>query len=196
MRCTTPAWSSSRSALSAPPASRPKREFQAEVCKKAGLDRMRQVFMRAVRRRNALVYHPLWVLRYLFRGRAFQVVVDGYSGEILYGKAPGNTCIVRLRWCWAWPSVLSWQSMARPLSSPPRMARGHILGSAGLVGCRRRYHVRRLPRLPPHRAVRISPGRIGGDCQRKECRGNGHFRNGCGAVDQPIALVAAGLPAL
>jgi hypothetical protein len=44
-----------------------------------------------VRRRYALVYHPLWVLRYAFRGRVFQVVVDGYSGEVLYGKAPGNT---------------------------------------------------------------------------------------------------------
>jgi hypothetical protein len=66
-------------------------QFQAQVEKKAGLDRLAQVFTRLVRRRYALVYHPLWVLRYLFRGRAFQVVVDGYSGEVLYGKAPGNT---------------------------------------------------------------------------------------------------------
>lgn len=66
-------------------------QFQAQVVKKAGLDRLAQVFMRAVRRRYALVYHPLWVLRYLFRGRVFQVVVDGHSGEVLYGKAPGNT---------------------------------------------------------------------------------------------------------
>lgn len=66
-------------------------QFQAEVEKKSRLDRLAQVFVRAVRRRYALVYHPLWVLRYAFRGRAFQVVVDGYSGEVLYGKAPGNT---------------------------------------------------------------------------------------------------------
>jgi hypothetical protein len=33
----------------------------------------------------------LWVLRYLYRGRAFQVVVDGSTGKVLYGKAPGNT---------------------------------------------------------------------------------------------------------
>jgi hypothetical protein len=38
-----------------------------------------------------LVYYPLWVLRYLYRGRSFQVVVDGFSGEVLYGKAPGST---------------------------------------------------------------------------------------------------------
>lgn len=66
-------------------------QFQAEVERKSGLDRLAQVFVRAVRRRYALVYHPLWVLRYLFRGRAFQVVVDGHTGEVLYGKAPGNT---------------------------------------------------------------------------------------------------------
>jgi hypothetical protein len=66
-------------------------QFQAQVVQRAGLDRLAQVFMRLVRRRYALVYHPLWVLRYLFRGRAFQVVVDGYSGHVLYGKAPGNT---------------------------------------------------------------------------------------------------------
>ena len=66
-------------------------QFQAEVEKKSNLDRLAQVFVRAVRRRYALVYHPLWVLRYTFRGRVFQVVVDGYSGEVLYGKAPGNT---------------------------------------------------------------------------------------------------------
>jgi hypothetical protein len=67
------------------------KEFEQDVRHKAGLDRFSQVFIRMLRRRYALVYHPLWVLRYLFRGRSFQVVVDGYSGQILYGKAPGNT---------------------------------------------------------------------------------------------------------
>ena len=56
----------------------------------AGLDRISQVFLRSFTQRFALVYHPLWVMRYLFRGRAFQVVVDGVSGKVLYGKAPGN----------------------------------------------------------------------------------------------------------
>lgn len=66
-------------------------EFKAQVEKKAGLDRLSQVFVRFIRRRIGLVYYPLWVLRYLYRGRAYQVVVDGYNGEILYGKAPGST---------------------------------------------------------------------------------------------------------
>jgi len=65
--------------------------FDEQVRSKARLDRLAQLFTRTVRKRFALVYHPLWMLRYLYRGRAFQVVVDGYSGQTLYGKAPGNT---------------------------------------------------------------------------------------------------------
>lgn len=40
--------------------------------------------------RRALVYFPLWVARYTFRERAYQIVLDGTSGKVLYGKAPGN----------------------------------------------------------------------------------------------------------
>ncbi|MBN1178912.1 MAG: hypothetical protein JXD18_06855 [Anaerolineae bacterium] len=67
------------------------RDFHARVQHMASLTRVSQVFLRFVRRRMGLVYYPLWVLRYLYRGRAFQVVVDATSGEVLYGKAPGST---------------------------------------------------------------------------------------------------------
>ncbi len=43
-----------------------------------------------LRPRLSLVYYPLWVGRYEFRKRNYQVVVDGVSGKVLYGKAPGN----------------------------------------------------------------------------------------------------------
>ena len=66
-------------------------DFQAQVNRRAGLDRLSQLFLRPFRHRMGLVYYPLWVLRYLYRGRAFQLVVDGHSGKVLYGKAPGNT---------------------------------------------------------------------------------------------------------
>ncbi len=66
-------------------------DFQGRVRTKSGVDRIAQAFTRFVNERFGVVYYPLWVLRYLYRGRAFQVVVDGYSGEVLYGKAPGNT---------------------------------------------------------------------------------------------------------
>jgi hypothetical protein len=43
-----------------------------------------------LRQKLSLVYYPLWVARYEYRGRNYQVVVDGTSGNVLYGKAPGN----------------------------------------------------------------------------------------------------------
>jgi hypothetical protein len=65
-------------------------QFEQDMTKKANLDRVSQTFVRIIRQRMGLVYYPLWVLRFLYRGRSFQVVVDGYSREVLYGKAPGN----------------------------------------------------------------------------------------------------------
>ncbi|MFN2237297.1 MAG: hypothetical protein ACK2U1_23960 [Anaerolineales bacterium] len=67
------------------------KEFHEQVQDHADLDRVAQVVTRLIHRRFGLVYYPLWVLRYLYRDRAFQVVVDGYSGKVLYGKAPGST---------------------------------------------------------------------------------------------------------
>jgi hypothetical protein len=37
-----------------------------------------------------IVYFPLWVVRYEYQDRTYQVVVGGDKGEICYGKAPGN----------------------------------------------------------------------------------------------------------
>jgi hypothetical protein len=67
------------------------KDFNDRVRNRADLDRLSQVFTRIVRPRLGLVSFPLWVLRYIYKGRTFQVVVDGYSGKVLYGKAPGNT---------------------------------------------------------------------------------------------------------
>jgi hypothetical protein len=65
-------------------------EFQERVRKGAKLDRIGQVFVRLTAWQESIVYYPLWVLRYGYHGRSFQVVVDGFSGEVLYGKAPGS----------------------------------------------------------------------------------------------------------
>lgn len=66
------------------------KDFQHRLRDAASLDRLAQLFIRFINKRFGLVYYPLWVIRYLYRGRAFQVVVDGFSGKVLYGKAPGN----------------------------------------------------------------------------------------------------------
>jgi hypothetical protein len=57
---------------------------------RGGLDRIGQVILRYLRRAFSLVYYPLWVARYTYRQRSYQVVVDGFNGRVLYGKAPGN----------------------------------------------------------------------------------------------------------
>jgi hypothetical protein len=67
------------------------KDFSERIRSQSNLDRLSQVFTRIVRPRLGLVSFPLWVLRYVYRGRTFQVVVDGYTGRVLYGKAPGNT---------------------------------------------------------------------------------------------------------
>jgi hypothetical protein len=43
-----------------------------------------------LRQKLSIVYYPLWVARYQYRNRSYQVVVDGVNNKILYGKAPGN----------------------------------------------------------------------------------------------------------
>lgn len=65
--------------------------YQKRIQGKLRLDRTSQLFTRSVRQRFGMVYYPLWIVRYLYRGRAFQVAVDGSTGKVLYGKAPGNT---------------------------------------------------------------------------------------------------------
>jgi hypothetical protein len=38
-----------------------------------------------------LVYYPVWLCRYTYRNRTYQVVIDGVYGRTMYGKAPGET---------------------------------------------------------------------------------------------------------
>jgi hypothetical protein len=64
--------------------------FDETIRGEVQMARTAQVFTRLVRPRLGLVYYPLWVVRYHYHGRSFQVVVDGYSGQLLYGKAPGS----------------------------------------------------------------------------------------------------------
>jgi hypothetical protein len=41
--------------------------------------------------RPSIVYYPLWVLRYDYKGRRYQMVTDGATSGVLYGRAPGST---------------------------------------------------------------------------------------------------------
>lgn len=66
------------------------RAWEKQAAQKTGIEDVAQTFLRFLRDVFALVYYPLWVARYTYRQRVYQVVVDGRSGRVLYGKAPGN----------------------------------------------------------------------------------------------------------
>ena len=66
------------------------RRALAEIQLSNRLDEVTFSWMAPVRRRVALVYYPLWVVRYGFRGQTYQVLIDAEDGSLAYGKAPGN----------------------------------------------------------------------------------------------------------
>lgn len=61
-----------------------------EVEVSSRLDHVTFSWLAAVRRRVAVVYYPLWVIRYSFRGQTYQALIDAEDGSLAYGKAPGN----------------------------------------------------------------------------------------------------------
>lgn len=65
-------------------------QFKQATDPSRGLHRVRFRFLQSLRERLSVVYYPLWVVRYRFKERSYQVLVDGESGELAYGKAAGN----------------------------------------------------------------------------------------------------------
>lgn len=55
-----------------------------------GLKRVRFRFLETLRERLSVVYYPLWVVRYRFKQRSYQILIDAEDGTLAYGKAPGN----------------------------------------------------------------------------------------------------------
>lgn len=68
-----------------------KAHFVDDSRKSASIDRVSFEHMDLVREDVNIIYYPLWVIRYVFANRTYQVVVDGEDGTICYGKAPGST---------------------------------------------------------------------------------------------------------
>ena len=67
-----------------------KQQFANDARSSARVDRINFEYYDLVRENISVVYYPLWVTRYNFKERTYQVVVDGEDGSICYGKAPGN----------------------------------------------------------------------------------------------------------
>lgn len=55
-----------------------------------GLERVRFRWLTTLRERLSIIYYPIWVVRYRFKERSYQVLIDGEDGTVAYGKAPGN----------------------------------------------------------------------------------------------------------
>ena len=56
----------------------------------AGVKRTTFKKLHLIGRSLSIVYYPLWIVRYKYRNRIYQITADAESGEILYGRAPGN----------------------------------------------------------------------------------------------------------
>jgi hypothetical protein len=64
--------------------------FKAANDPARGLHEVRFRLVATVRDQLAVIFYPLWVVRYEHRGRAYQALVDAEDGTLAYGKAPGN----------------------------------------------------------------------------------------------------------
>lgn len=65
-------------------------EFEREADPGRALKRVHFRYTALLGERFTVVYYPLWVVRYRFRERSYQAVIDGEDGRLAYGKAPGN----------------------------------------------------------------------------------------------------------
>ncbi|MCP4202156.1 MAG: hypothetical protein GY769_09495 [bacterium] len=65
-------------------------QFKTSTDPAAGLKKVRFKFLETLRERLSVVYYPVWVVRYHYRNRAYQILVDAEDASLAYGKAPGN----------------------------------------------------------------------------------------------------------
>lgn len=67
-----------------------RRQIVSSADPSRGLTQVRFKFLETLRERFSLIYYPLWIIRYRFENRSYQVLVDAEDGSLVYGKAPGN----------------------------------------------------------------------------------------------------------
>lgn len=65
-------------------------KFEGWADSLAGVDRVTFRKLHLLNVRHSIVYYPLWILRYEYRERVYQITADAESSELLYGRAPGN----------------------------------------------------------------------------------------------------------
>lgn len=65
-------------------------DFKDSARPGAGLKEVTFEYVALLRERFSVIHYPYWIVRYKFRGRAYQAVIDAEDGRLAYGKAPGN----------------------------------------------------------------------------------------------------------
>jgi hypothetical protein len=65
-------------------------EAVAYARKKANVPHITFESIQAIPRGMSIIYYPIWVVRYSYRERMYMTSVDGVSGEVLSGRAPGD----------------------------------------------------------------------------------------------------------
>lgn len=58
--------------------------------RKAGVPNITFESIHAIPRSMSVIYYPVWVVRYSYRERMYMTTVDGVTGEVLSGRAPGD----------------------------------------------------------------------------------------------------------
>jgi hypothetical protein len=66
------------------------REFMVWGERSSGVDRITFKRLHNIGSLCTLVYYPLWVVRYKYKERIYQITADAESCQLLYGRAPGN----------------------------------------------------------------------------------------------------------
>ena len=66
------------------------KDFLQSAERSTGVSRVTFKKLHLIGRNFSIIYYPLWVIRYKYRERIYQITADAESGELLYGRAPGN----------------------------------------------------------------------------------------------------------
>ncbi|UCE44875.1 MAG: hypothetical protein JSU93_05645 [Methanobacteriota archaeon] len=67
-----------------------KQEAISRARSSAGIPRVTMERLHIFPRRLSMVYYPVWVVRYEYRERMYLTTVDGVTGMLLSGRAPGD----------------------------------------------------------------------------------------------------------
>ena len=66
------------------------REITEMILREAGVQNITEKWTYVIPRNASLLYYPIWIVRYTFREKMYFLTVDGVTGEVLSGRAPGE----------------------------------------------------------------------------------------------------------